>query len=180
MRQMSGEIVRTELFAGVFAIGQQIARPLIEQRTILTDERIVCAIGNRSFEHDEHISAFFNRHLSARVVDRRGGGIEIIGRVSFFCANAVNGGIDLTGRQRIASDIVRRKVVCPDGHRSKFQHRTAHGIDQLGVIAQKERGRRIADINRADAAVGIVFLGEICHFAFRCGNQLVCRHHLTP
>ena len=72
------------------------------------------------------------------------------------------------------------KILSPHRHRGKFQHGPAQSVDQLRAILQKNRDGRIAHIHGADAAVGVVLLGEKRHLARRRGNQLVGGKGVAP
>ena len=74
---------------------------------------------------------------------------------------------------RIASHVVRRKVVCPDRQRGELENRAAHAAHIFRIVEQKQRDGGVAHVHRADAAVGIVLLGEEDHVAALVGDQLV-------
>ena len=79
----------------------------------------------------------------------------------------------LAGGVRIPAHVVRREVILPHRQAGKLQHRAAQRANQLRLQHQKQRNGRIADVHGADAAVGIVLLGEQHHLPLAVGDQLV-------
>ncbi len=111
--------------------------------------------------HDQHVAAFFDRHLLIQE--------QLTG------AQAV----DLSGCFRVLADIVRGKVIRPGIGRGKTENGPHHAPDQLGLVNQEQRDRGVADIDRPDAAVAEAFLGQEDGLAVFVGDQLVGCDGLT-
>ena len=80
----------------------------------------------------------------------------------------------------ITPHIMGGKVKFPHRQLGKVNHRPAQCVYQLGTILQKQRNGRIAYIHRADAAVGVVFLGQKSQLSVWCGDKLVSAEGVAP
>ena len=90
------------------------------------------------------------------------------------------GGVHLARGVGIAAHVVGGEVIGPHGHGGKLQHRAAQGVHQLGGVFQQHGDGGIAHVHGADAAVGVVLLGEEGHFSPGRGNELVGGEGLPP
>ena len=178
--QVPREIVGAKLIAGVVPVSIQIAHPALQQRPVLLQQPRVRPKADGAFQHNQHVAAFLHRHLIANVVNIRPGGIGIQRGVHNAVAGAMAIGVYLACGVGIAAHVVGGEILRPDGHLRKFQHGAAQGVHQLGAIGQEQRYGGIAYIHGADAAVGIVFLGEQRHFPLGSGDELMGGDALPP
>ena len=91
----------------------------------------------------------------------------------YEAAGTVFVAVNLAGGVRIAAHVVRREIKRPDRQRGELEDRAAHTAHEFRIVEQKQRYGGIAHVHRADAAVGIVLLGEEHHVAVLVGDQLV-------
>ena len=165
MGKMPRKIIRTKLFARISAIFQQVLRPFFQYLHMGPRKICIPVHAAHRRRHDEHIPALFHRHLIFEIINPRSGRILVKCREhlavpagkpvsALFSVHSVN----LPPRVWIASHIMRRKIILPYVARRKFKYGAKHSLYILRIVQQKQRNRRIADIYRTDAAVGIVFL----------------------
>ena len=178
--QMAREVIGAQLFTGSLTVGIKVLDPAGEERGIGADERVRCAEGKGTLQHDEHVAAFLHRHLVAQVVYIRALWIQIEGKGNLTVGQRALGRIDLACGIRIAADIMGRKVLLPYRERGEVEDRATQGIDQFRTEGQKERDGGVADIDGTDAAVGIVLLGEEGHLALRGSDELMGSEGMAP
>ena len=157
VRQMSGKIVGTQLAFRILAVLCQIVFPLLQQIHIFPYKgQTVRRIRQRRHQNDA-VAAFLHRHLIFPV--RRP--------------------IRLPVDKGIGAHVMGGEIVLPFLGAGKPEHRTQHRRQQLRIIFEVHRRRRIGDIDGGGAAVGEAFLGDVEQLPVRVECQLVPSHDLT-
>ena len=105
-----------------------------------------------SCSHSQHITALFNRHIPA---------------------------IGLAVSQRISTDIMSRKRLRPFSALTVIENMIHQSFRQIGIINQKQRHRRIGNIDGTDWTVTEILLRKKNQISFFIFDQLMCSNGLT-
>ena len=154
--EMSGKVVGAKLIAGDKTEFNEVFNPFGHKVEVVASQLDISAGKQSGGLHNQHVSAFFNRHLILEVVNvaARGKHVEErigVGSVAVVIVIAVNVSVvevfavvravlsadervNLTACVRISSDIVRSEISFPHRHFCKFINRTHHAFDQNGII----------------------------------------------
>ena len=161
MRQMAHEIVGAELVLGVSAVSLEIGFPAGQLRPPEPGERRVAFhLGDGGAQEDQ-IGALLDRH-HVRFIRRR------------FSA-----GVDLPVCLRIHADVVRCERKLPPRRRAVDQGRRNERPGVGWSHQQKLRCGRIDHVDRGNAAVAAVFLGEEQRLFVAVGGEAAARERLA-
>ena len=152
MGPVAGEVVGTELVSRVLPIGYEIVGPGLHNIPVtLSVLRIAIEHGEHGCQ-GKHVAAFLDGHVAT---------------------------IGLAVGYRIGTHVVGSKGLAPATALAVLEYTGHHGLLQLGVIAEEERGLGISKVYRINATVRVVLLREEQQVALVVLEQLVSGHDMA-